>query len=135
MSSNTLYILRGLPGSGKTTLANLMVIAYNCVEVHAVAHAADDYFTDDYGNYNYVREEVSRAHEWCQGQVDMEMRSLVPVVIVHNTFTRRSEIQPYQDLADRHSYFLTEIVCKGNFQNQHGVSDDVIEKFRARWED
>ena len=134
MTVKSLYIIRGLPGSGKTTLAHLIALSYNTVGVHAVAHAADDFFTDPNGNYNYVREHIAKAHDWCQGQVDMEMRCDVPVIIVHNTFTRRFEISAYEDMSDEYGYTISEIICKASFKNVHDVPDGVIEMMRQRWE-
>ena len=135
MSSNTLYILRGVPGSGKTTLANLMTIAFNTVNVHAVAYAADDFFTDENGNYKFDRKRLGESHDWCQDKVLTDMRARIPVIIVHNTFTRRFEIDPYTDMAQESGYITNEIVCKGRWMNEHGVPDEVILNMQNRWED
>ena len=135
MTSNTLYILRGVPGSGKTTLANLMTIGFNSVDIHAVAYAADDYFTDENGNYRFDKKRLGEAHDWCQDRVLADMRARIPVIIVHNTFVQIWEMKPYMDMADESGYIVNEIVCKGRWMNQHGVPDEVIISMQNRWED
>jgi shikimate kinase len=54
-----LFIVRGLPGSGKSTIAKQL--SYNHFE-------ADQYFERD-GEYNFIPSEIGNAHQWCRHQV------------------------------------------------------------------
>lgn len=90
------YILRGLPGSGKSTFAQELRRAFwlasECVEVFS----ADQYFTDAKGNYNFDASKLWEAHADCrrrfQAAFDGEHYK---VLIVDNTNTTEKEYQYY----------------------------------------
>jgi Predicted kinase len=120
-----LLLIRGLPGSGKSTMA---------AGLEGFKHyEADMYFTHD-GEYSYNKDEIQDAHAWCQ------MRTFAALddgndVVVSNTFSRRWEMQPYEEMAQRFGAALLIITVKGEHRNVHGVPDEVIERMRQRWED
>ena len=62
-----LYIVRGLSGSGKTTIA------------HNLTHnvfSADDYFTTHAGDYNFDPSKLGDAHADCKSNVESAMRMI-----------------------------------------------------------
>ena len=59
-----LYLLRGLPGSGKSSVAKSLM---NAQTGHV---EADMFFMDNKGNYNFDVSKLEEAHKWCQKQVD-----------------------------------------------------------------
>lgn len=121
-----LYIIRGLPGSGKSTFAQKIADAW---------YEADQYFLDRHGAYQFDRTKLKEAHEWCQTQVNHAMSVGFGSIAVSNTFTRRWEIAPYVDLAFKYDYTVTEVTMTGPLRrNEHDVSDEIVEQMRARWE-
>tara|TARA_R110000824_G_scaffold107813_2_gene254356 strand:+ start:573 stop:953 length:381 start_codon:yes stop_codon:yes gene_type:complete len=120
-----LYIIRGLSGSGKTTLAN---------KLSPVVFSADDFFTDEDGNYNFDPSELSDAHAMCFGNVNFDMESEVPIIAVANTFSQKWEAEPYFKLAEKYGYSPFVVECQNTFENVHGVPQATIDTMRERWE-
>ena len=138
-----LIIVRGLPGSGKTTMAGrLMTKLEEGTGEFGTADmfCADDYFIKD-GVYQYDAARLREAHTLCELRVLQNMIHDVSVV-VHNTFTREWEMSPYLQAAEVlgqdagvFSLFdsgMTDLELANN--NSHGVGVDTISKMRDRWE-
>lgn len=136
-----LFLIMGLPGSGKSTLAQLMA-----QEMDGVAFATDDHFlVNDW--YVFDANKLSEYHARTQQQVEQEMIAIdadnddQSVIIVHNTFSRKWERQPYLDLARKYGYEVTQIYVHTDLtdaelatRNVHGVPANVIANMRKRWE-
>ncbi len=120
-----LVLIRGLPGSGKSTMAKAMT-THTHVE-------ADMFFTDELGNYEFHPEELTLAHRWCLMEADHFLRQGRNVV-VSNTFTRMWEMQPYIDAANRVGADVRIIEATGTWPNVHGVPAEAVERMRNRWE-
>lgn len=133
--SKVLIILRGLPGSGKTSFANYM-FSNNIFE-------ADQYFYDEEGNYNFDASKLGTAHKWCQLRVEQAMEDnkesngkYGSEIVVSNTSTTEKELKPYLDLADKYGYKVVSLVVENRHGNKsvHGVPDETLEKMRNRFE-
>lgn len=125
----TLTIIRGLPGSGKTTLAHQIALASGAVVIEA-----DQYFTRKNGEYVFNALDLASAHNWC---FDTAANNLCKgnSVIVSNTFTRKWEYERYLDLAEDLKIKTVLLVCKSSFKSVHNVPQDQLERMAARWED
>lgn len=121
----TLYIVRGVPGSGKSTWVRN--------NLHIKPFEADDFFMRD-GVYRYIPDMVPRAHEFCKRRCENAMIEGQEIIAVANTFTRKWEYSKYIELAEKYGYEIVIHVCKGNYKNIHNVPDDVITKMRERFE-
>lgn len=120
-----LYLIRGLPGSGKSNLAH---------EIAKFVCEADDYFITNEG-YKFDREKLREAHLYCQGLTRSLMEKGLGPIAVSNTGIRRWESQIYRNFAEAFGYTLFEIKALGNFRNTHGVPQEKIEEMRKNWED
>jgi predicted kinase len=121
-----LYLIRGLPGSGKSTFADILP---------ASNHEADTFFYDEDCHYVFDATKLSEAHAACQQGVKEDMENGINAISVANTFSRQWELEPYRALAKDYGYDITEITMTGKlFGNHHGVPEETINKMRDRWE-
>ena len=121
-----LFIIRGIPGSGKTTFAN---------SICKVVVSADDYFTDINGNYNFDGDKLHTAHAYSKQQVELNMRLKINDIAVANTFTTNKEMKPYLKLAKKYDYRVFSIIVENRHGNNniHDVPLDVIDKMTNRF--
>jgi predicted kinase len=122
-----LVLIRGVPGSGKTTLARDEYVK------NGFAHFEADMFFETVNGYKFDKDLISEAHKWCQWSAKAALYQGRNVV-VSNTFTRAWEMEPYFDMAVTFGIEPEVIICDGAFQNVHGVPDSVVAQMRERFE-
>ncbi|XP_017785673.1 PREDICTED: uncharacterized protein LOC108568847 [Nicrophorus vespilloides] len=102
-----LIMLRGLPGSGKSYLANKIVqesIGNNCTLSDHIL-SADDYFYSN-GNYKYDGKYITEAHRWNQTRAHRLMHDGVSPIIIDNTHTQMWEMKPYCIWGVQYGYMI-----------------------------
>jgi predicted kinase len=121
-----LILLRGLPGSGKTTFAK------HLVDTHHVE--ADRYFMHD-GEYKFDASKLKAAHNWCLEVTEAWMVKGFSIV-VSNTFTQEWEMQAYYDLAKKYGYKVNSIIVENRHGgvNEHNVPQETLDKMKQRFE-
>jgi len=131
MREKTLFILRGLPGSGKTTLAK---------SIGAVHFEADMYFMVG-KEYKFDVTKLKQAHAWCQDQVRTSMKNSDKTIgdlriAVSNTFTQEWEMEPYVEMAKEYGFKVFTLIVENRHGgvNQHEVPEDKIELMKNRFE-
>jgi len=134
MTDQILILVRGLPGSGKTSFAHLL---------DAAIFSADDYFTAEDGTYTFKPQELAQAHAQCIKGAQESVLAGQPITAVANTFSTRWELEPYLQLSDsplRLKTFIVDLFDGGLTdeqlfkRNSHGVPLDAIRRMRSRWE-
>lgn len=123
-----LFIIRGLPGSGKSTIAKKLLNA----DAASKHFEADMFFIRD-GKYQFDASKIKEAHEWCQKKVRMTL-SQGDNVVVSNTFVKQWEVEPYLDMCSELGIDYVIIVATGSYTNVHGVPNDVIDRMKTNWE-
>jgi len=122
----TLYIIRGLPGSGKTTLAHQLT-RWVC--------EADHYFTKPNGAYEFDASKLQDAHKQCEFMCEAYMKFGYERIAVSNTGSQRWEFAKYIALAQHNQYNIVEITMTGDtYGSIHNVPDEAMARMRARWE-
>ena len=109
---HVMILLRGIPGSGKTTLANKIrkkhLLTFIC--------SADRYFMRN-GSYQFDASKLHLAHKLCQEDADwyseyLAMQDILSrrgIVIIDNTNIRNEHCQVYKDIAAKHNMRYVEI--------------------------
>ena len=126
-----IFIVRGLPGAGKSTMAATLA---------ADAVSADDYFMEG-GVYKFDPSLLPAAHADCQQKARDILASGRPVAVA-NTFTQGWEVQPYVKIAQETGALMvvTDLFDGGLSdealadRNVHEVPVATIRAMRARWE-
>lgn len=123
---NVLYIMRGIPGSGKSTVASKIVGEKN-------VFAADDYFYRG-SEYCFDYTKLGEAHKQCQNNVENAMKNKVSEIAVANTNIKKCEMQIYKKLAKKYKYSVVELIVKSDFSNVHNVPSEVLDKMKSNFE-
>ena len=139
MDTNTekqgdLILLRGIPGSGKTTLANVILQQPNNNPQEILS--ADDFFDDGNGGYNFDPTKLKEAHNYCQFRCSERMRQQKSRIVVANTFTQEWEMDEYFKMAERYDYRVHTIIVENRHGNEniHGVPRDKVQQMKNRFE-
>jgi predicted kinase len=139
MDTNTekqgdLILLRGVPGSGKTTLANVILQQPNNNPQEILS--ADDFFEGENGEYNFDSTKLKEAHNYCQFRCSERMRQQKVRIVVANTFTQEWEMDEYFKMAERYNYRVHTIIVENRHGNEniHGVPKDKLQQMKNRFE-
>jgi ABC-type glutathione transport system ATPase component len=126
-----LYLLRGVPGSGKSTVAQ---------NIGGTHFETDKYFMVD-GEYKFDPTKLKQYHQMCQDEVNLAMiqnhtAHLNDVIVVSNTFTQEWEMKPYFDLVKTYGYQVFSLIVENRHGglNQHGVPEDKVQIMKDRFE-
>lgn len=132
-----LFIIRGIPGSGKsTTAAHLKshLIKFGYTENDIVHAEADMYFMDEAGNYNFDASKLGIAHEICFNTIETALKEN-KVAIVSNTFVDAKSVEKYIKLANKYDAELTIYRRATEFNSIHNVPKAAIDRMRENFAD
>lgn len=121
-----LFIVRGLPGSGKSTFASTISNVY---------FEADQFFMQN-GVYNFDPLKLKDAHAWCLSQTESMMERSESRIAVSNTFTQEWEMSAYYDIAKKHGYQVFSVIVENRHdgKNTHGVPSEKIQMMKDRFQ-
>ena len=124
-----IIFIRGVPGTGKTTLAERIFRAWRIPYVEA------DQYMSRFGEFHFDPRLLSEAHDWCRNTA-FAFRSTYGHVVVSNTFVRMWEMQQYftNDWIKNQPAVVLEFSNKNLYGSIHGVPDQKIQGMVERWE-
>ncbi|XP_063867241.1 2',3'-cyclic-nucleotide 3'-phosphodiesterase-like isoform X2 [Scylla paramamosain] len=131
-----MFIMKGLPGSGKTFIGEVIQEVYKdtCV------CSADHYFMQD-GVYEFDREKLKEAHEYCQQQAASAAEQSIHVIVIDNTNLKHWEMKFYLNLARTHLYIPVVVEPQTTWavhpaelavKNIHNIPEEILsDKIKA----
>jgi len=121
-----LVIIRGLPGSGKSTRAKKDFPDH-------LHYEPDHLFCDTQGRYRFDAQVWEQACQWVWIMTDFAL-ARGEAVVVSDVFATYDAIEPYRDLAEQHGAVFRIITCSEQFGGVHRVPVTVQRNMRARFE-
>ncbi|CAF0742086.1 unnamed protein product [Didymodactylos carnosus] len=87
--SKVMFLMRGLPGSGKSTLVDILKRIYS----HSCQVCSADHFfmSEETGEYKFDRSKISDAHQTCQRNAEDACRAGINAIVIDNTNIRMDE--------------------------------------------
>jgi len=153
-SKKTLFLLRGIPGCGKSTTADIL-----SENGKYPVLSADMYFENAVGGYEWDGAKIKDAHAWCKFQLEGLMtdsfgenqrgtRIASPQgylsgfffsfdkIFVANTFTQEWEMEGYYELAGRYGYMVISLICENRHggSNLHNVPEEKLGQMKERFQ-
>ncbi|KAL5005692.1 hypothetical protein ScPMuIL_016850 [Solemya velum] len=139
--SKTMFIMRGVPGSGKSTIVRDLVKKYP----DAVVCSADHYMHSENDNeYKFDANNLREVHEKCQQKAQSSCEIYCPVIVIDNTNIRRWEMKKYLELARSYNYIVIMVVPRTDWKmdpnecarrNVHDVPAEIIQRKINDFED
>lgn len=126
---STMYIFRGLPGSGKSTEANSL----GCYTI-----SPQDMYSIENGVYNWDEGNSVRAENLAE-RLLIEIMSEDVDVAIEETLLRKGDVSRYVSLAEAFSYrvIVKDMVISANqskLRNTHNVPVDAIDMMAEEFE-
>jgi len=133
--SRVMYIMRGLPGSGKSTKAEQLGQG-------GVVLSTDDFFMVN-GEYVWDEQALGYAHSWNVRRAKEAAEKRVSPIVIDNTNIKAEYARPYAEIAKDNGYkievaepdtpwkFDVEELAR---RNSHGVPQDRIQNMVDKWE-
>lgn len=130
---NMAYIMRGVPGSGKSTVARKLA------GETGVIHSTDDLFMVD-GAYCFERDKLREHHDRNYKAFCRSIDTGVETVICDNTNTRLWHYERYVTYAEKEGYIVAIVTMPhpdpkvAAERNHHDVSEHDIRIMINSWE-
>ncbi|MFH0952355.1 MAG: ATP-binding protein [Patescibacteria group bacterium] len=128
------YIMRGVSGSGKSTVAKILA------GENGVIHSTDDYLSAN-GKYVHDPALVPGLHKKNYEAFCRSLRQEIPVVVCDNTNGKRWEFQRYIEAAKKEGYWVAVVTMShpdpeiAAARNVHGVTAEIIRRKIEKWEE
>lgn len=137
-NQSIVIIFRGVPGSGKSTIASFYLMANEVNPGTSEICSADDYFMQD-GEYKWDPTKLPQAHKWCQEKFARALEKQVPIIIVDNTNIKLRDMNYYIEKAKEYGtvpivWRVERDIDKCIQANQHGVPAETIHRMHKQME-
>jgi predicted ABC-type ATPase len=117
------FILKGIPGSGKSSVAK------SIAGEHGTVHEADTYHYVN-GEYKFDPKNIASCHEQCFEDFKRSVLAGTARVIQSNTNTGKWQYKKYMELAEENGYRVIVMTVENHHGNEsiHGVPEETLVK-------
>lgn len=135
----TVLIMRGLPGTGKSVLSDLLRLIHPA----SVVLSSDDFFYNPATDtHSFDKEKIKEAHEWNFERFKKEVEKQTPNIVIDNSNIKKYHYHHYLDYAQRHNYLAAVVTIPHNDvsdkelteRNIHSVTRETIRRMRKEFE-
>jgi len=138
----SLVLLRGLPGSGKTSFGNFIK---NLIPEDTESFSDEDFDFIDYENFfinpldgsmNFNPEMLKDSFEWCINECRIAMVKNKKGIMVSYYFIQDKEMDVYYEMAKNYGYRVFSLVVESKHQgsSDKGLGEDVIQRMRKKFD-
>jgi predicted kinase len=139
----TVFIMRGLPGSGKSTIYHRLVKKYfteNPCHKSTIHCSADNYWTAIDGSYKFDLTRVPQSHHFCLRVFCEHGMRMSHLIFLDNTNTSLWEFSHYVKIAEAYDYKTVIITLNISVEtalarNIHNVPEKTIRNMYKRLND
>lgn len=123
-----LYLVRGLPGSGKSTFAQKLAT------LTGGKHFEADMFLYEDGVYTYDPSKLQEAHAQCLQSTIEALTDDGDIVIVSNVFSEEWMLAPYLDYCELNKIEFTVVKMEQVHGSVHDVPAEKMRILSTRWQ-
>lgn len=126
-------VLRGLPGSGKSTFSSQLG--------EGVITCSADHFFEKTGTYVFDPKMLFLAHKICRNKFEVAVEAGAPIVVVDNTNIKYADWKNYLTFAIEHGYLVTIAEAQERdidvlfARGKHNVPRTTLERMVREWKD
>uniref|UniRef100_A0A7S3JIW3 ATP-binding protein n=1 Tax=Euplotes harpa TaxID=151035 RepID=A0A7S3JIW3_9SPIT len=127
------FIMRGIPGSGKSTVAKRLK------GTDGVVHSTDSYFINDEGEYVFDKQLLGRHHQLNYQAFCTSIDEGTECVIVDNINLTDKEYKKYQNYATKKGYIVSFVILPmipasvAAERNTHSCPESEIAQIIKKW--
>ena len=133
--------MRGLSGSGKSTVVQILKKNKESRQTFVCA-SADDFFIDkSTGEFKFDQEKIQLAHSSCKTTVISSLRSKIDIIVVDNTNSKHWEYREHYEAAQKSGYNILIIELQTSekhipdlIKRGKGVPLEIVQNMYQRWE-
>lgn len=107
---NKLVLMRGIPGSGKSTIARRLMIEHLSKRGKSLAICSTDDYHMEGDEYVFKADKLGEFHLANQRRAHFLMSAGIELVIIDNTNIRRKDMRTYVESAENFRYTVEEII-------------------------
>lgn len=128
--SKDFYIIRGLPGAGKTSFIQSLI------QDGDYTSSTDDYITNEVGQYEWTPEKHKAAIEKNDAGIINALERGVPRVFADGVFNKQEHFQHLVSIALKNGYRVHSIVVENRHGEEsiHEVPDETMKKYRNEFD-